>query len=67
MLKSKKKNTKPLHAIKVTFEVKHNFMKNLRLHNLSIDIFFFLNWFINECSRKNLDKIPMFHRSTVFL
>ena len=34
-------------------------MKNLGLHNVGIDWNSY-NWFINECARKNLAKIPEF-------
>ena len=38
----------------MTFEVILDFIKYLRLHNVSID----RNWFINECARKQKAKIP---------
>ena len=42
----------------VTFEVILHFMKNLRLHNVSIHRNFNQNRFINECDRKRKAKIP---------
>ena len=36
----------------MTFEVILDFMKNLRLHNVSIHRNFEQNWFINECDTK---------------
>ena len=34
--------------------LKYNFMTNLCLHNVSILIEFYRNWFINEFTMKNL-------------
>ena len=42
----------------MTSEVILHFMKNLRLHNVSIHRNFYQNRFINECARKKKAKIP---------
>ena len=46
---------KPLHYIKVVFEVTTHLMKILRFHNISIyNFFFYQNLLINECARRIL-------------
>ena len=42
----------------MTSEVILHFMKNLCIHTVSIHRNVYQNWFINECARKNLAKIP---------
>ena len=48
----------------MTFEVILNFIKHLRLLNVSIHTDFDQNWFINEYARKKKDKIPDFFGET---
>ena len=51
-LKIKQKITKPLHNIKVIFQVIYNFMKKiLFLHDIRIHTISHQNRFINECAR----------------
>ena len=38
----------------MTVEVIINYMKYLRIHNVSIHLNFYKNRFINECVRKNI-------------
>ena len=44
----------------MTFKVIVHFIKNMRLHIVSIHKFFYYNRFINECVRKNKAKISEF-------
>ena len=45
------KMTKPLYNINVIFEVIFDFMKNLRVHDISIRTNLYQNRSINECTR----------------